>query len=126
MITRSHETSRRRPVRFGRFAVCLAIALAVASFVSVSTNGRRFYDDDPIARDPESQDASGAKPTEIGLMFEMAYNLFVTGHYKPSGTRARNINTIDEVPDSSWFTNRVGSSQVTAAEIAVGPAAGPP
>ena len=25
----------------------------------------------------------------------------------PSNTRARNVNTIDEVPDSSWFTNRI-------------------
>jgi hypothetical protein len=126
MISRSHETSRRRPALRGRFAVGLALVLAVASLVSVSTNGRRFYDDDPIAREPESQDASGAQSTEIGLMFEMAYNLFVTGQHKPSNTRARNINTIDEVPDSSWFTNRIGSSQVTAAEIAIGPSAGTP
>jgi hypothetical protein len=98
----------------------------VASFVSVSTSGRRFYDDDPIAREPESQDASGAQETEIGLMFEMAYNLFVTGSHKPSNTRARNINTIDEVPDSSWFTNRIGSSPVTPDQIAIGPATGAP
>ena len=48
-------------------------------------------------------------------MYELAYNLFVTADYKPSNTRARNINTIDEVPDSSWFTNRIGSTEVSAA-----------
>ena len=48
-------------------------------------------------------------------------NLFVTAGYKPSGTRAKNINTIDEVPDSNWFTNRIGSTRVTVDEIARGP-----
>ena len=32
-----------------------------------------------------------------------------TSRREPSNTRARNINTIDEVPDSSWFTNRIGT-----------------
>ena len=69
-----------------------------------------FYNDDPIAREPESQDASKAQPYEIGSLYEMTYNLFVTAGYKPSGMRAQNINTIDEVPDSSWFTNRIGTT----------------
>ena len=72
--------------------------------------GPHFYPDDPIAREPESQDASKAQPYEIGSLFEMANNLFVTAGYKPSGTRAQNINTIDEVPDSNWFTNRIGTT----------------
>ena len=45
-------------------------------------------------------------------MYELMYNLFVTSKYQPSGLRAKNINTIDEVPDSSWFTNRVGARPV--------------
>jgi hypothetical protein len=125
-MSSSNASLRLRSRLRGRLSVCLAIALSTASLASVSTDGRRFYDDDPIAREPESQDASGAQPTEIGLMFEMAYNLFVTGQHEPSNTRARNINTIDEVPDSSWFTNRIGSSEVTAAQIAIGPATGAP
>jgi hypothetical protein len=94
---------------------------ALSAFVSASAAGPKFYPDDPISREPESQDASGAQPTEIGLMFEISYNLFVTANYKPSGTRARNINTIDEVPDSGWFTNRIGSRPVTSDELARGP-----
>ena len=86
----------------------------------------RFYDDDPIAREPDSQDASRAEPVEIGLMFDLTYDLFVTGKRQPSNTRARNINTIDEVPDSSWFTNRIGARAITADEIARGPALGTP
>jgi hypothetical protein len=92
----------------------------------VSTTGKRFYDDDPISREPESQDASGAQTVEIGLMYDLSYDLFVTVNRKPSNTRAQNLNTIDEVPDSSWFTNRIGAREVTAAELARGPAVGTP
>ena len=83
-----------------------AIGLVVAT--AVSTAGPRFYDDDPIAREPESRSAAGAAPLRIDLVFEYAFNLFVTARRQPSNTRAGNINTIDEVPDSSWFTNRIG------------------
>jgi len=100
--------------------------LCVLVAATVSTQAPRFYRDDPIALEPASRDASGVKPWDIGLMYELSYNLFVTADYKPSNTRARNINTIDEVPDSSWFTNRIGSAEVTAAQLAQGPVIGRP
>src|SRR6476620_9457846 len=86
----------------------LPIVMAVALATSASTNGPRFYPDDPLQREPEIRDASGAKPWDIGLIYELSMNLFVTAKRVPSNTRARNVNTIDEVPDSSWFTNRIG------------------
>jgi hypothetical protein len=105
------------------FIALLAIALAGSS---ASMTAPRYYEDDPISREPEPQDASGAQPWRIGLLFDLSYNLFVTSKYKPSGTRARNINTIDEVPDSSWFTNRVGTKALTPEEIVAGPTPGRP
>jgi hypothetical protein len=54
------------------------------------------------------------------------YNLFVTSGHEASGLRAKNINTIDEVPDSSWFTNRVGTTPVTNADLERGPNVGAP
>jgi len=107
-------------------ATWLTLSLAVASLVTVSTASRRFYADDPLTREPETQDASGAQPVDIGLMYDLSYDLFVSGRQQPSNTRARNVNTIDEVPDSSWFTNRVGARAVSADEIARGPAVGRP
>jgi hypothetical protein len=35
--------------------------------------------------------------------------------------RAANVSSLDEVPDSTWFTNRIGVRDLTPAEIAVGP-----
>jgi len=98
--------------------------MALLAILPVSTAGPRFYADDPIARQPESQDASAAQPTDVGLLFEISYNLFVTAKHQPSNTRAGNLNTIDEVPDSSWFTNRIGADTLTAEQVARGPVIG--
>jgi hypothetical protein len=106
-------------------ALALVAALAAGGRV-VSTSTPRFYPDDPMAREPESQDASGAARSEMGDLYEMANNLFVNPGYKPSGLRAQNVNTIDEVPDSSWFTNRIGARPLTIDEAVRGPLAGAP
>jgi hypothetical protein len=109
--------------RRGSVLILLAGALSVCD---VSTSSPHFYSDDPIAREPESQDASKAQPYFIGSLYEMTTNLFVTAGYKPSGTRAQNINTIDEVPNSSWFTNRIGTIPVTVDELVRGTNRGAP
>jgi hypothetical protein len=67
----------------------------------------KFYRDDPIARDPETQDASAARLVEISGQFDLIENSFLHPGDRLN-QRALNVNTIDEVPDSSWFTNRLG------------------
>jgi hypothetical protein len=104
----------------------IAAAIVTALCGSVATTSPHFYRDDPITREPESQDASGAASSEIGQMYEMVYNLVARRDYTPSGLRARNLNTIDEVPDSSWFTNRVGTRRLTVDELVRGPIFGAP
>jgi hypothetical protein len=99
---------------------------AVCALGTVSATSPRFYRDDPIARAPEVQDAGGAAPSFLDLMYELTYNLFALPRHKPSGVRAQNINTIDEVPDSSWFTNRIGTRALTIDEIVRGPNMGAP
>src|SRR6185503_19846956 len=101
--------------------LCLMVTLAATIALwtaATSTQSPRFYPDDPIAREPESQDAKSATVSNIENNYEMVVNLFVTPGYKPSGTRGQNINTIDEVPDSRWFTNRIRTTPVTTEQIA--------
>jgi hypothetical protein len=100
--------------------VCMIAAITVTS-TAPSINGRRFFDDDPIAREPDSQDASGAAEWEIELLVDLSINLFATPGRNTTNVRAGNINTIDEVPDSNWFTNRIGSRQITIDEAVRGP-----
>ena len=112
-------------VRRVLFVPLVAFAIVVLASAG-STQRPRFYSDDPIAREPESQDASKASPYEIKSIYEMSYNLFVTSGYKPSGLRAKEINTIDEVPDSNWFTNRIGTTPITPEQLTRGPNVGTP
>ena len=106
----------------------LLLAAAAASRPSALrfhvSEPRKFYDDDPIAREPDTQDASKAAEWDIELLVDLATNLFATpGRDEPS-MRAANVNTIDEVPDSNWFTNRIGSRPLSVAEAVRGPLTG--
>jgi hypothetical protein len=104
--------------RARRVASLVLSGSAVAALATVaSMQGPRFYPDDPIAREPESQSAAKAAPYEQSQMYELMFNLFVNSGHVPSGLRAQNINTIGEVPDSSWFTNRIGARAITAEEM---------
>ncbi len=99
---------------------CLACAIALAGSVVLSAQATRttprFYDDDPVARVADTQDASKVQPREISLTYDALINLFGRPGLQVVG-RAENVNTIDEVPDSSWFTNRAGARPITPDEV---------
>ncbi len=114
-----HPGPRCRILDHGRNAAGILLLLAVAAS-SPAAGQRKFYADDPIAREPETKDASGAQPRDIHLSYDLGLNLF-TRPGDPRMVRAQNINTIDEVPDSSWFTNRIGVRPMSLEEITRGP-----
>ena len=58
------------------------------------------------------------------MFIDLATNLFGRPGDSTPNVRARNINTIDEVPDSNWFTNRVVTRAVTPDEVSRGPLTG--
>jgi hypothetical protein len=80
----------------------------------------KFYSDDPLAVEPETQDASKVTSWSIDLFYDLMLNQF-TRPGLPTGDRARNVNTIDEVPDSSWFTNRILAKPLSVEEAMRGP-----
>ncbi len=41
---------------------------------------------------------------------------------RPRARRALGVNALDEVPDSTWFTNRIGMRDMTIDELTTGPA----
>jgi hypothetical protein len=104
----------------------LGAALLVVAFETTSSSGqgRKFFNDDPLAREPEAQDASGVQEWDIDLVLDLAINLFGRPGDPTPNVRAKNINTIDEVPDSSWFTNRIVARPVSVEEAARGPLTG--
>jgi hypothetical protein len=106
--------------RIAALSLCsLALTVAAPSGATL-----RFFRDDPIAREPSSQDASGVKEWKIDLTVDLAINMFARPGDSTDHVRARNINTIDEVPDSSWFTNRLLAGPLSTDDVARGPLSG--
>ena len=81
----------------------------------------RFYPDDPLWVDDDTAlDASTVVAVEDANSYDFVVNTFATPGERRN-VRALNVNTLDEVPDSSWFTNRIGRTRLSLAEIARGP-----
>jgi hypothetical protein len=116
MQTRSPRTITALAVA----GVTLAAALAAPAGLA---RAPRFYRDDPIARDPETQNAASVREAEISQLYDFAENSFF-GAGDKNEIAAVNVNTIGEVPDSSWFTNRLGLSQMSVDQLVKGPDTG--
>ena len=100
-------------------ASCLLAATVLASGATA-----RFLSDDPLSREPETQDAARVSEWEIDLTIDLATNMFASPGDRVTNLRAKNVNTIDEVPDSNWFTNRILARPITIDELSRGPLAG--
>ena len=132
-----HRTTTTGAPASGLRAAIAAVACAAAFWLAAIPGSRaagpRFYSDDPIWVDPESQDASKTQPVKVSDQFDLLENSFL-GAGEEEDRPAANVNTIGEVPDSSWFTNRVGPRLREPLDTAVllkgpdttsGPASGP-
>jgi hypothetical protein len=112
-----------------RYVSTLA-AILIGSALLCDAAGQKFYRDDPIWNDPETQDASGATETPPIGKYEFVQNTF-NNPGERTDKRAVNVNTVDEVPNSSWFTNRLGRQPwsidqlVRGPDTGTGPARGP-
>jgi hypothetical protein len=98
----------------------IAIFALASAAAWTQPGGPKFYSDDPIRVEPETQDASKVAAVKIDLLYDLMLNQFSRPGLAP-GSRAENINTIDEVPDSSWFTNRILARQLSIEELLRGP-----
>ena len=104
--------------RVQRQGAVLALVLAIQPLASQTPV---FYPDDPIAVDDDmSLDASKVARVEDSNAYDFVANTFANLGERHD-VRARNINTIDEVPDSSWFVNRIGRAKPSTAELVRGP-----
>jgi hypothetical protein len=98
-------------------ALVLVLAPAIAE-------ARRFYRDDPIEKVPPPMPVDKANPRELSEYYDFFYNTFgkpgehfVDGHI----IRAQAVNTLGEVPDSEWYTNRHYKRRMTIDELMRGP-----
>jgi hypothetical protein len=102
----------------------LAASLVLAGCASQP----RFPLREPITHDDDERPFAEAPPTYVSpfawdganqLVFRPVSRFFAVD---PAGP-AVDVNALDEVPDSSWFANRLGAHPMTPEEIAKGPCA---
>jgi hypothetical protein len=108
----------------GRLWLLLSLFMLALGLVAAGGAVGKFYPDDPIAREPETRDAAKAEAKDIDLFWDLLQNLFARPGDPNFNLRALNVNTIDEVPDSSWFTNRILARSLSIEEVVKGPVTG--
>lgn len=120
--------SSERAAARRRWSVLLAVALAALALPSPSSpqqvdngDGRRFYPDDPLQSDPDrlAVDPETLREHEVSEYYDYLANTLGDPGGPPGP--ARNVNTLGEVPDSSWFRNRIGAGGLTVQEVVRGP-----
>ena len=103
MRTNMSPTMSRHTRRLTLAAVLLTVGALPLALVSAQS-GRKFFADDPLWVEPITQDAKNVTRYEPNLFYEMLVGL--TGPGDPVlGQRAKNLNTIDEVPDGPIYAN---------------------
>lgn len=101
--------------------VLIAFTLTAVVVLSAQPSGPRFFPDDPIlVEDDRHVDVRGADEIRLDDYYDFIENTFLS-----PGDRRRipavNVNTLDEVPDSSWFTNRTGREAPSLETLTRGP-----
>jgi len=104
-----------------RVAIAGVVGLVAVCAVLPRSASPRFFPDDPLWTDNDRvADASKVTSVEDSNSYDFVVNTL--GHPgEVRDVRALNVNTVDEVPDSSWFTNRIGRKAMSVEEIKKGP-----
>jgi len=106
------------PLRTATLRAAILVALAAPP-----AGAQKFHPDDPVARDHDDLHVPRA-PQEIELSsgWDVIENTFFRpGPKRASVPAARNVNTLGEVPDSSWWQNRIGARPMSISELVRGP-----
>src|SRR5262249_52459274 len=101
-------------------AAASAPRIAAQQLESWKNSGQqRFYADDPVWHDGDMRDIPPVAYYDLSKSYEFLNETF--GDTVRSHGPALNVNTLGEVPASSWFTNRLGRHDMTIDEIVRGP-----
>jgi len=87
-------------------------------------SARKFYPDDPLAKEPPPANADKVVPRRISDAYDLFSNILLQrGEQKGKVgvVPARAVNTLGEVPDSAWYTNRHYRHPMTIEELVRGP-----
>ncbi len=104
----------------------IAILGSLAQASAADNPGKKFYSDDPLWREPAPRDVRQVAVRKVDDIYDFLDNSFVTpGRERKAAKRgpqpALDVNTLGEVPDSAWYTNRHWLRRMSIAELERGP-----
>jgi len=103
-----------------RTAGAFLMAASLLALGPRPVGAQHFLPDDPVRRDDDTADVPRPRRLELSTIYDVIARSFTA---RPSGRTppAVNVNTLGEVPDSSWFTNRMGARVLDLPELVRGP-----
>jgi hypothetical protein len=96
-------------------ALPILIAIVVAFLSPAAGLCQKFFPDDPIQVMPPPVPVTKARDREISQLYDFLHNSMNAERRPPVPAGA--INTVGEVPDSAWFTNRHGRRRMSREEL---------
>jgi hypothetical protein len=92
---------------------------------STTLQAQKFFADDPVQAYPAPQNVENVRPRRINEYYDFFQNLMAKPGEVPGKTGAnlpaRAVNTMGEVPDNEWYTNRHGRRRMSTIELQRGP-----
>ena len=97
--------------------------LVLVPFLSatVLSEAQKFLPDDPVWIDLDRLPIPKPKTRKGSQISDFMHNSMRPGPSSSDMTSAENVNTLGEVPDSSWFTNRMSKGTMSVPELIRGP-----
>src|SRR5512147_738043 len=81
---------------------------------------RKFYDDDPLIREPQPLPVKDAAPRKLSDYYDiLSHTLATPGSKQPRGVyvRSQGINTLGDPMEGAWWERRHYWRRMTAAEL---------
>jgi hypothetical protein len=128
MVSRKHH---KLTMRNALWITAIGVALATGQQASAEDHGRKFYADDPLRREPAPRPVSSITTRSVDHIYDFLTGSYVTPRRegkvaKHAPQPALDVNTVGEVPDSAWYTNRHASQRMSIADLQRGPGSSTP
>ncbi len=121
--------SRKQHVLTVRRALCLAAIAGLASMahsIAAEHSVTKFYADDPLWKEPAPRPVRQVATRQVDDLYDYLENSYVTPGRERKAAKggpqtALDVNTLGEIPDNAWYTNRHAFHRMSIAELQRGP-----
>ena len=100
------------------------VLITFVLLTAATAAARTFYEDDPLWQAPKPMKIESANNRKLSDIYDFFYMTFgKPGEKQLPGKpiRAGEVNTLGEVPDSTWYTNRHWKRRMSIEELVRGP-----